>query len=121
MAEFVSTQAPNVAQVTATPPDTSWRVIASDGTTYTTLAALLAAGKTPYPGLDPGAYLQSLSIVSVAGGAPGSAFSFRKNPLTTPTTGQLVPAGVTWVMSGKVETIWVSTNGTDSLNLHGAY
>lgn len=63
------------------PGDTSIRILASDGSSYTTLALLQAAGKTPFPGLDPGMNLGKLSTRSIATGgtADGSPFSFLYN------------------------------------------
>jgi hypothetical protein len=60
------------------PGDTSIRILASDGSSYTTLALLEAAGKIPFPGLDPGMNLGKLSVRSIATGgtSDGSAFYY---------------------------------------------
>lgn len=53
----------------------AWRVIAADGTGYQDLAAMAAAGKSPWPGLDPGMYPHRIRIRSENGsGASGAAF-----------------------------------------------
>ena len=63
------------------PTDTSIRILASDGTSYTTLALLEAAGKQPWPALDPGMNLGKLSVRSLAAGGVtnGSGFNYIIN------------------------------------------
>lgn len=63
------------------PGDTSIRILASDGSSYTTFALLEAAGKEPWPGLDTGMNLGKLSVRSIAtGGATnGSPFNYVYN------------------------------------------
>ncbi len=65
----------------ATPTDTAIRILASDGTSYTTKALLDAAGKVPWPGLDPGMNLGKLSVRSLAAGGVtnGSGFNYIIN------------------------------------------
>lgn len=63
-------------------------VPANDNTWYSSLADLVAAGKTAFPNAgDPGAYPASVVVTSVAaGGGPGSEVDVRTNvedPLPT--------------------------------------
>lgn len=65
------------------PGDTAIRILAADGSSYTTLALLEAAGKTPWPGLDPGMNMGKLSIRSIATGGTtdGSGFNYIINEI----------------------------------------
>lgn len=81
--------APNPLPANVSPGDTNWHVIASDGTPYTTMALLLAAGKRPYPGIDPGGRIKSCLLRSITtAGAPGSGVLYKLDPKngTAPTT-----------------------------------
>lgn len=90
--------APNKLSVEdTTTTDTNWRVIATDGTAYTTLALLAAANKYVFPyGADPshnylsrGMFPQSVLIRSIAsdGVSDGSPFYADWNDATAPTDG----------------------------------
>ena len=118
--------APNQITQQAVPGDTSWRIVASDGTTYTSTALMLAAGRVPFPSLDPGMFLQTITLRSVNAGADGSPFYYAKNPNPTPptgTNGQLVSgSGQQMVAAGNVWTVWVKlTAATDTIELLGQY
>lgn len=123
---------PNTVSAFAAPGSTSWVVVAMDGTTYTTTAALVAAGKTFFPygnasvqGLDLGMKLQTLTLTSVNAGAAGSAFYFSKNPQVTPsgTIGEFVNNnGMQIVVPGTVWQIWIKlTASTDTIELFGQF
>lgn len=59
---------------------TAWRVIASDGSSYASLAALYTAGKKPFPYMQPACNPMSLEVSSDNGsGAAGSGFYFNRN------------------------------------------
>jgi len=51
--------------VRCTPGDTAIRILAADGTSYTTLTALQTAGKQPFPALDPGMNLGKVSVRTI--------------------------------------------------------
>lgn len=109
---------------------TSWRVISSDGNAYASVAALLAAGKQPFPksdgtiGLDLGMKLQSVTLSTSSAGAPGSAFYVAFNPQTAPsgTAGEFVEAGIYFNETGHVSQLWVSlTASSDVLQILARY
>lgn len=123
---------PNKFFQQSAPGVTTWVIIATDGTTYGTLALLRAAGKTPYPasngtiGLDLGMKIQTLTMRSVtSAGADGSPFYCNINPEVTPTgtNGQLISgSGQQFVHAGHIWTVWVSlTTSTDTIELLGSY
>lgn len=122
--------------------DTKWHVVAMDGTGYTTLALLLAAGKTPYPfgnsttpGLDPGHFLQGLIVRSmVAGtGADGSAFyiavsrgaafsSLASEALRDQQSLLVSGGGQMFGYDGGLWNVWVrKTVASDEIILQGSY
>lgn len=73
-----------------TTTDTNWRIVATDGVAYTTVALLLAANKSPFPHLDPGMFPGAVLIRSIAadGVSDGSPFYADWNKATTgPTDG----------------------------------
>lgn len=78
--------------------------VATDDTTYPTLAALLAAGKTAFPGLEAqGIYPQAvvMSSVAAAGGAAGDYFEFTDNSQTAPSHGiPVFGSGQQFVLEG---------------------
>jgi hypothetical protein len=114
---------PNSISLGVTPSDTSWRVVASDGTTYTTLALLVAAGKTPFPAGNTFASIVAspcrLYARSDASGSDGSNFYVATNQKTAPTTGQLIDGsgGQQLVIDGPFQNLWLKTNGTDQIDL----
>lgn len=124
---IVFQHAPGKYALQVVPATTSWVVIASDGTTYATVALLLAAGKQPFPksdgtrGLDLGMKVQSLTLSTVNTGAAGSAFYVAYNPQTQPsgTAAELVqPGGVYFVEPGNITQLWVSlTASGDTLDI----
>jgi len=74
---------------------------------------LKAAGKVPWPGLDPGMFLQTLDMRTEGtgtAGADGSSFWYLLNQAVTPTTtaqGKLVSgSGQTIVLSGPLNNLW---------------
>jgi len=101
---------------------TSYRVIATDGVDYASLAALAAAGKTPFPGVDSGIQLGALAVVSTDGSnAAGSPIRVKLNSATAPTsgTGQWIPGGTIGIFNpGIVTSVWVQkTVGGDVAEL----
>lgn len=76
-----------------TPGDTAIRILAADGTSYTTLALLNAAGKQPWPALDPG--MNSLGKLSVrtidsSGESTSSDFYYLINKVKPAATSSMV-------------------------------
>lgn len=133
---LIFSQAPGKYPLQVAPATTSWVVIASDGTAYTTVALLLAAGKTPFPktnrtnstpgtvGLDPGMKIQSITLNTVNAGAPGSAFYVEFNPQTAPsgTAGEFIASGAYDVEPGHISQLWVSlTVAGDTLSILARY
>lgn len=98
---------------------TAYQVLATDGTAYTTYADLVAAGKTAWPGLDPGMSVGALSIVTRAADAAGSPFYFSLNNATAPSAGggEWVPGGSIVVENpGVITRFWFAKSaGTDIL------
>lgn len=112
------------------PATTSWRVISSDGGAYATVAALLAAGKQPFPksdgtiGLDPGMKLQSLTLSTSNAGAAGSGFYVAYNPQTPPsgTAAEFIETTVYFTEVGHIWQLWVSlTVSSDTLQILARY
>jgi len=98
---------------------TSWHVIASDGTGYTSFALMQAAGKLPWPNLPGGSMVNALSLeaLAAAGGA-GSQIYYAWNTVTTPTVGISVLTGVRQVTPGMIYNLWIQkTVGTDLVEL----
>lgn len=91
---------------------TAYHVIATDGSDYATIALLLAAGKTPFPGVDVGIELGALAIVCTNGSdAAGSPIRVKLNSATAPSsgTGQWMPGGAIVVWNpGIVSSVWIS-------------
>lgn len=127
MAQFVNQYAPNRLLAKAAPGATGgWYVVASDGATATTVAGLTALGKKPFPNLDPGLFLQTLTAVSeAAAGGAGGPFYIAINPQTAPTTtaqGRQILSGEDFSYAGPVWQVWVwLTAATDKIDLQGAY
>lgn len=74
----------------ATTAVTTWGILATDGVLYTTLALLLAAGKTafPDPNLWPGAMPKDVVLRSEDGfGSSGGRFYYKLTPPSTFTGG----------------------------------
>lgn len=94
----------------------AWAVLATDGTGYSTLAALIAAGKTPFPNLEPGQKAAHLVLVTRASGVYtlGAACLFRTNQTVAPALGILILSGVTYSYPGvsmtdriTIDNVWV--------------
>ena len=116
--------APNPLPCAATPADTSWYVVAQDGTTYASLALLLAAGKRTYPGLDGGGKIDSCLIRSIdTGGADGSAFDVAQDKAAAPTNPDDLVSGSGQQVSlvCPFRNIWIRSNGTDTILIDGRY
>lgn len=131
MAELVFGLATGKYPLQLAPATTSWVIVASDGSTYTTKALLLAAGKQPFPksdgtiGLDLGMKLQSVTLSSVNAGAAGSPFYVAFNPQTPPsgTAAELIePGGIYFNETGHVSQLWVAlTTAGDTIDLLARY
>lgn len=128
--------APNKLFKHVTTNATTIGVVGMDGVLYATIAALKAAGTTPYPymapgganaGMDVGMFLQSLAVRSsvVTTGADGSAFFIAFNLATAPadTAMHVVSgSGQTFINPGTIYNVWLrKTVGTDEINLTAAY
>lgn len=130
MASLVFGHAPGKYPLQVTPGTTSWVVISSDGNAYTSVAALLAAGKTWFPrtngtiGLDLGMKIQSITLSTVNAGAPGSAFYVAFNPQTPPTgtAGEFISSGLYDVETGHISQLWIGlTAAGDTLDILARY
>lgn len=127
MAVFASQYAPNPKRAVCDPDAATWVIVASDGTAYATYAALIAAGKTPYPGLDAGGFLESCLIKSkTSAGADGSPFLFRTNGTAAPASDDeavsVSGSGQAWPVHCPFELIWIRlTVSTDEVTLDGAF
>ena len=118
---------PNRVTKEITPGDTAVHFVASDGSIYATLAALQAAGKTAWPGLDPGcnqAGMLCVRSIAASGSADGSPFYYATN---TPTA---VQTSMTYVSGSGQErqvsgTLWCvaikATSATDIIELEWRY
>lgn len=127
---LIFNQAPGKYPLQVVPASTAWRVISSDGGAYATVAALLAAGKQPFPksdgtiGLDLGMKIQSITLSTVNAGAPGSAFYVAFNPQTPPTgtAAEFIASGAYDVEPGHISQLWVSlTVAGDTLDILARY
>lgn len=127
---WVMQYAPNTVLRHYTTAGTAWVLLASDGTVFpgaTAYADLVAAGKRPFPGLDPGADLQYLSLRSENGsGADGGAFYYRLGSTVLPASddeGFLVSgAGGVRDLPGPVKLLWLrKTTSGDEIIVEGRY
>lgn len=112
---IVSTYAPNRQTAVDTTNSTEWLILASDSTTYTTLALLRAAGKKPFPGLDPGMFCQSVTVENVTA---ANAFAVAWNTAAAPSgdSATLVPGGSQFTFPGQVWTVWLQKSvGADHI------
>lgn len=127
---FFQVYAPNRITAANTDNSTSWLIIAMDGTGYADLATLKAAGKTPFPygnattpGLDPGLFLQSLSVENVTD--PTKSFAVAWNTAVAPTgdSATLIPGNIPqFTFPGTVWNVWVEKSvGTNHLVFTGLY
>lgn len=108
-----STYAPNRQTAVDTTNSTGWLILASDSTTYTTLALLLAAGKKPFPGLDPGMFCQSVTVEDVTA---ANSIAIGWNAATAPTgdSATLIPGGSQYTIPGQIWNLWIQkSTGTD--------
>lgn len=112
----------------------AWRIVSTDGNLYTDLAALLTAGKTPFPGGDPGMFPTQLMIRSrTAAHADGGNFLVATNLATAPADtaamvvdgagGQtLVLPGVSPVSVVHIVNVWIKpVTGTDYMVITAEY
>src|SRR4029450_2897963 len=109
-------KANNVAMVNG-----AWRVVGSDGILYSNLTSF-PAGVKPWPGLDPGMFLQYLTMRSATTApADGAGFDVAFNQ-TAPTFGRFVSgSGQTLNDPGPVWNVWVKGTSTDLIELVGGY
>lgn len=104
----------------------AWKIIASDGSSYSTLALLTAAGKNPYPYLGAGMFLQYLTLRSENGsGAAGSGFYYQTGVTTAPSDfskATWVAGGTPEPIPGPVRYLWVyKTVSGDRVFINGAH
>lgn len=109
---LVLQQTPLIVATSVTQSSAAWSIVASDGVLYATLAALTAAGKKPWPGLDPPNSVAwfSLSTADSTGIAAGGAFCYSYNTTTAPTDtarSVFVPAGQSRILPGPVSALWI--------------
>jgi hypothetical protein len=128
VASMVFQYAPNRTTLDVTAVSTTWNVVAADGTLYPTLAALAAAGKRPWPALDPGTFLQYLTSRSalstgIADGGPyGIAFNQSTPPTDTAGSRLVSGGGQTINDPGPLWNVWLrKTSGNDIIELVGGY
>jgi len=128
MASEVFQYAPNRVYLDLSASSTTWNVVATDGTLYASIAALRTAGKSPWPNLDPGGFLQFLSYRSTTstGIADGGPFGVAINQAAAPTdtTGSRLVSGSGQTINdpGPVYCIWIrKTTATDIVQLTGGY
>ncbi len=97
--------------------------VATDDSTYPTLAALLAAGKTAFPGLErEGIYPSAVDFTSLvaAGNGAGDYFEFRVNADTPPTVGvpvqgagqHFIEAGFSGINKQLIQNVYVLNKET---------
>ena len=118
---------PNTITAQYSTSSTSWEVIASDGTGYTSLASLASAGKTPFgvTAIGPGASLGQLRLSTVNSGAAGSPFWYQFNAGTQPSNDSAAgfnegSGQITIESPGQILCVWVQkTTGGDTLILQG--
>lgn len=127
----LTTYNPNRVYAQVSTSSIGWQIVglAGGGTGYTSYAALLAAGDTPFPG-SPADFpmgLPNMIIRTVATGgvADGGTVAVRTNTLATPgTEDDLVSAaGQTLVYTDEaVKSVWVKkTTASDIVVLTGLY
>lgn len=108
----------------------AWNIIATDGVGYTTYGALVAAGKTPYPGNNddfPRGIPNTLVRSSTSALAAGSTFLVKTNTINAPTDAQAeVQVGGTDQQFGyehaSVRQLWLrKTVAGDVINIMGMF
>lgn len=124
MSQVVREYYPNPRNAKVAPASTSWVVVASDGSTYSTMALLIAAGKRPYPGLDHGGRIGTclLHAVTSSGGA-GSPIYYALDEPTTPTEENVLGGSDQQVsIAGPFRNLWLKlTNASDIVMVNGRY
>lgn len=120
---------PNRVRVQYSENATGWKILATDGTGYDTYVALLAAGKTTYPG-SPAQFpigIPNMTARSVATGGvtDGSPMQIITNTLDTPTTEDdlISGSGQTLVYTDEaIKNVWVKKSaGTDIAVITGYF
>ena len=125
---------PNKLELDFVPGITTWFVPATDGTTFASLSALIAAGKRPgpnsytlagvlQPGIDYSVGIGNLSLQSDNSTSPGSAIYTTYNQAIAPTSD--VPAELAAQSSssyyedvGALWNVWVRmTSATDKIRI----
>lgn len=109
MGSIVRTWAPNRVTVHGTTAVATWAVLGTNGTLYASIAACIAAGTTPFPGLGPGIDPQCSSFSAENGaGALASAVYFATNRATAPTddTADILLPGMTADWTGPLYNVW---------------
>lgn len=120
---------PNRVRAQFSTNDTGWNMIATDGTGYATYAALVAAGKTPFPGAPtdfPTGVPQLLARTATsAGNVDGDTMQIITNTINTPAAMDdlISGSGQTLVYTDdSVKNVWVKKKaGTDIAILTGFF
>lgn len=120
---------PNRVRTAYSANNTSWAIIATDGTGYASYALLVAAGKTPFPGAptDFPLGLPNMLVrnVNQAGTGDGGTVAVITNTLQTPSAEDdlLAGSGQTLIYQDEcVKSVWVKkTTGTDQTLLTGFF
>lgn len=120
---------PNRVRMQFSTNDTGWNLLATDGTGYSTYAALLAAGKTTYPGsvtdFPTGIPLMIARSVAAGGVTDGSPFQILTNSLATPTAEDDLVSGSGQTIvyeDDSIKQVWVKKSaGTDIIILSGYF
>lgn len=109
--------------------DTGWNIIATDGTGYSSYAALVSAGKTPFPGAVsdfPTGIPQMLARSVASGGTTdGSPIQIKTQGIGTPTQEDDLISGSGQTLTyndDSIKLVWVKKSaGTDIALLTGFY
>lgn len=120
---------PNLLKpMTITGSGAVWRVVGANGSTYSTLSALYAAGTKPWPNMPAGSFVNWLMLhnLNSTTDGEGSAFRFWINASDSSEIGigiTVVTPGKIFIMDGKpVNNIWVYQHqSTDRLVILGGY
>lgn len=126
MSQFISTYFPNRTQAREVQGTNAWRMVASDGSVHASYVALLAAGKTAWPG-SPADFPQGVPAMNIR--TVGSGSVTDGSPVLVKTNTTMTPTGVTdvdFMVSGSgqqlsppggVKSLWIQQTVAGDLTI----
>lgn len=111
---------------------TGWQILGANGTGYADIATMRAAGVEPWPNLDPGGMLQSLTVKTRSGTSNGSGVYVATSRSAAPAAGDgffvqggdifSIPGFAPGVSLERIANVWFKKVGTsDTVCFTGNY